>query len=249
MRISIITVVWNNEKTIRDAIDSIAEQTHENIEHIIVDGKSTDGTIEIVKSYGSQVAQFISEKDKGIYDAMNKGLALATGDIIGILNSDDVYTNEHVIARVAQEFKNNNTDSVFADLDYVDQNDLSKVVRKWRSSKFVPGSFAKGWHPAHPTFFVKKEVYEKYGTFDLSFQVSADFELMLRLLEKHQISSSYIPEVLVKMRNGGESNGAIKNILLGNKNIRRAFVKNGINVSKLYTPKRLASKVWQRIKK
>ncbi len=248
MKVSIVTVVYNNEKTIRDAIDSIQSQSYKNIEHIIIDGKSTDGTIDIIKSYGSKIAKLVSEKDNGIYDAMNKGLSLATGNIVGILNSDDIYADKNVISRVVEEFTKTNVDSVFADLDYVDQYDISKIVRKWRSSEFVQGSFVKGWHPAHPTFFVKKELYKKYGTFDLDFQVSADFELMLRFLERNHISSSYIPHVLVKMRNGGESNANIKNILLGNKHIRDAFAKNNIKVSKFYTPRRLLSKIWQRIK-
>ncbi len=249
MKVSIITVVYNNEKTIGDAIDSIQSQTYENIEHIIIDGKSTDKTVDIVKSYGNKIAKLISEKDNGIYDAMNKGLDLVTGDIIGILNSDDIYANKNVISRVVKEFSKTNVDSVFSDLDYVDQYDISKIVRKWRSSEFIQGSFVNGWHPAHPTFFVKKELYKKYGTFDLDFQVSADFELMLRFLERNHISSSYIPHVLVKMRNGGESNVSLKNILLGNKHIRNAFAKNNIKISKFYTPKRLALKIWQRIKK
>ncbi len=249
LKISIITVVYNNKETIRDAIESIQSQTYDNIEHIIIDGNSTDGTVNIVNSYGDKIAKFVSERDDGLYDAMNKGIELATGDVVGILNSDDVYFDDKVIERVMDEFVSKNVQSVFADLDFVDQYDIDKVVRKWRLSPYVPGSFAKGWHPAHPSFFVKKEVYDKYGMFDLELAISADFELMLRFLEKHHISTSYLPQVLVKMRMGGESTSSLKNTLLANKNVRKAFRKNGIKVSKFYTPKRLAIKALKRIAK
>ncbi len=248
-KISIITVVYNNKETIRDAIESIQSQTYDNIEHIIIDGNSTDGTVDIVSSYGDKISKFVSEPDDGLYDAMNKGISLATGDVVGILNSDDVYSDDQVIERVMDEFESKNVQSVFADLDFVDQYDINKVVRKWRLSPYVPGSFAKGWHPAHPSFFVKKEIYDKYGMFDLELAISADFELMLRFLEKHHISTSYLPQVLVKMRMGGESTSSLKNTLLANKNVRKAFRKNDIKVSRFYTPKRLAIKALKRASK
>lgn len=249
MKVSVITVVWNNEETISACIDSVLSQTHKEIEHIIIDGESTDKTIEIVRSYGNQVSKFISEKDNGIYDAMNKGIVLATGDIIGILNSDDFFSNNMVIETIVNEFENNNIDAVFADLDYVDYHDENKVKRRWRSKPYFESAFTRGWHPAHPTFYVKKDIYDKYGLFDLSFDISADFELMLRFIEKEKIKTSYIPNVLVKMREGGASNRSIKNILLGNKNIRRAFRKNGVKLDPLYTQKRLLKKAWQKVKK
>lgn len=249
MSISIITITYNSEKTLKDTIDSVMSQTYKDIEYIVIDGNSNDNTVDIVKSYGSKISKFISEPDHGIYDAMNKGLKLASGDIIGILNSDDIFYDETIVSRIVKEFEEKNVDCIFGDLYYVDQYDTNKIVRRWISSSFIPDSFANGWHPAHPTFYVKREIYEKYGYFDLEFSVSADFELMLRFLEKHKISSSYIPQVLIKMRDGGESNRSIKNILLGNKNIRRAFDKNGIKISKFYTPKRLAVKAWQKLKK
>jgi len=249
MKISIITVVWNNEKTIKNCIESILSQTYKNIEYIIVDGQSTDKTIEIIKSYGNKISKFISEKDNGIYDAMNKGISMASGDIVGILNSDDFYTNEKVIETIANEFLTKDIDATFSDLDYISFEDESKITRKWRSTPYSIGAFIKGWHPAHPTFFVKKEIYEKYGNFDLDFAISADFEIMLRFIEKHKIKTTHIPQVLVKMREGGESNQSIKNILKGNANVRKAFIKNGIKLDKLYTPKRLIKKVIQKIKK
>ena len=250
LKISIITVVWNNATTIKDAIDSVLSQTYENIQYIVVDGASSDGTVEIVQSYGNKITKFVSEKDNGLYDAMNKGISLATGDIVGVLNSDDVYFDKYVIENVLKRFEENDVDSVYGDLYYVEENDLNKVVRYWKSSDFKEGSFAKGWHPPHPTFFVKREVYEKYGLFDLEMKVSADFELMIRFLEKYKISTIYLPKVLVRMRTGGESNRSIKNIIAGNKSILRAFDKNGIKVNKLmYVFYRFVPKIIQMIKR
>jgi len=217
MKISIITVVRNNVATINDAIESVLSQTYKNIEYIIVDGASTDGTVEVVQGYTNKIDKFISEKDQGLYDAMNKGIGLATGDVIGILNSDDVYFDKNVLENIVNTFRDKQLDSVFGDLYYVNKDDLNKIVRYWKSSDFKLGSFAKGWHPPHPAFFVKKDIYEKYGMFDLQLKVSADFDLMLRFLEKYQISSMYLPKILVKMRIGGESNSSLKNIITSNK--------------------------------
>jgi glycosyltransferase involved in cell wall biosynthesis len=250
MTISIITITYNSEKTLKDTIKSVLNQSYKNIEYIIVDGNSKDKTIDIVKSYGDKISKFISEPDKGIYDAMNKGLKLATGDVIGILNSDDVYFDNLVIKKVINKFKNESVDGIYGDLFYVKEDDLNNVVRYWKSSKFIQGSFSKGWHPAHPTFFVKKDIYEKYGYFDLDMKVSADFEIMLRFLEKYKITTSYLPEVIVRMRLGGESNSSIGNIINGNKDILKAFDKNKIKVSKILYPfYRLIPKVIQVLKK
>ena len=154
MKISIITVVWNNAKTIRDAINSVLNQSYKDVEYIVVDGVSTDGTIEIVQSYGDKI-KFISEKDNGLYDAMNKGIRMATGDVVGILNSDDFYASDKILQIVANEFLNSNTDSVYANLEYVYANNPKKVIRYWKSKKYQDSLFRSGWHPAHPTFFVK----------------------------------------------------------------------------------------------
>lgn len=205
MKISIITVVWNNKETIKDAIDSILSQTYKNIEYIIIDGGSTDGTVEIIKSYGDKISKFVSEKDNGLYDAMNKGVSLATGDVIGILNSDDFYMDEFVIEKVVNEFKEKDADSVYADLIYVNSQNTDKVVRYYNSSYFSPDKFAYGWMPAHPTFFVKKWVYDKYGLFKTDYVVAADFDILARFLYLHKISYSYLKEVIVKMRMGGVS--------------------------------------------
>jgi len=205
MKISIITVVWNNAKTIKYAIDSVLNQTHKNIEYIILDGASTDGTIEIIRSYGDKISKFVSEPDKGIYDAMNKGIKLATGDVVGILNSDDFYIDDYVIEKVVKEFEEKQVDSVYADLVFVKPDDLSKAVRYYDSSSCGPENFQYALYPAHPTFFVRKWVYDKYGVFKTDYKIGADFDLMARFLYTNNISYSYIKEPLIKMRVGGVS--------------------------------------------
>ena len=205
MKISIITVVWNNKNSIKNAIDSVLNQTYKNIEYIIIDGVSTDGTIEIVRSYGDKVSKFLSEPDSGLYDAMNKGIFLATGDVVGILNRDDFYIDDQVIQRVVKEFEVKDVDSVYADLEFVKPVNLDKTVRYYDSSKFNPSKFAYGWMPAHPTFFVKRDIYKKYGVFRADLKIAADFDILARFLFTHKISYSYMQEVLVKMRLGGVS--------------------------------------------
>ena len=205
MKISIITVVRNNQETIKDAIDSVLSQTYQNIEYIIIDGASIDGTVKIVQSYGDKITKFVSESDKGLYDAMNKGIVLATGNVIGILNSDDLYVDEFVIEKVVKKFSKDQVDSIYADLVYVKSGNLDKTVRYYDSSKFDLLKFAYGWMPAHPTFFVKKEIYEKYGVFRTDLKVAADFDMLIRFLYTHKISYSYMQDVLVKMRIGGVS--------------------------------------------
>lgn len=210
MKISIITVVWNNKDTIKNAIDSVLEQTYKNIEYIVVDGASTDCTVEVVQSYGDKISKFVSEPDRGLYDAMNKGIALATGDVVGILNSDDFYIDEYVIEKVVREFEEKQVDSIYADLVYVKPENIEKVVRCYDSSHFAPEKFAYGWMPAHPTFFVKRWIYEKYGVFRTDLKIGADFDILARFLYTHKISHSYMKEVFVKMRTGGVSTGGLK---------------------------------------
>ena len=231
MKISIITVVWNNKDTIKDAIDSVLAQTYENIEYIIIDGASSDGTVEIVKSYGNKITKFLSEKDNGLYDAMNKGIVQATGDIVGILNSDDFYIDEFVIEKVVQEFKDKEVDSLFADLVFVKPENLDKTVRYYDSSHFRPEKFAYGWMPAHPTFFVRKEIYDKYGTFKLDYKIAADYEILVRFLQKYKISYTYLNQVIIKMRLGGISTNGVKSNYILNKEIIRACRENGISTS------------------
>jgi glycosyltransferase involved in cell wall biosynthesis len=228
LKISIITVVWNNKNTIRDAIDSVLNQTYKNIEYIIIDGASTDGTVEIVKSYDDKITKFISEPDKGLYDAMNKGISASSGEIVGILNSDDFYKDKFVVEKIVNEFNKTQCDSVYADLIYIKPDNIEKTVRYYDSSYFSPEKFAYGWMPAHPTFFVKKNIYEKYGVFKTDYKIAADYELLVRFLSKNKVTYSYIKEPIVKMRLGGASTSGIKSNYTLNKEIIRACKENDI---------------------
>ncbi len=228
MKISIITVVWNNKETIKYAINSILNQTYKNIEYIIVDGASTDGTIEIVKSYGDKITKFISERDNGLYDAMNKGIALATGEIIGILNSDDFYIDNFVIEKVIKEFEKNQCDSLYADLVYVKPENLNKTVRYYDSSKCGIKNFKYALYPAHPTFFVKRWVYEKYGIFKTDYKIGADFDIMARFLYTNKINYIYLKEPLIKMRIGGVST-SFSSIWINSLEQLRVCKENNIN--------------------
>ena len=212
MKVSIITAVYNSEKTIEDCAQSIIAQTHPEIEHIVIDGGSTDGTLEILEKYKEHFAYLVSEKDKGFYDAINKGLKVATGDLVGTLNADDLYAHNQVIDKVVNKIKSQAVDSCYGDLVYVHPQDTSKVIRYWKSGDYADGQFRKGWMPPHPTFFVRREIYERYGGFNLEFKISSDYELLLRFFEKHKISTSYLPDVLVKMRWGGKSNQNLLNL-------------------------------------
>ena len=244
MKISIITVAFNSGLTIKDTFNSIRSQDYDNIEYIVIDGNSSDDTVDIIKSNEDIIYKWISENDKGIYDAMNKGISLATGDVVGILNSDDVYFEPQSISLVMNEFLNNENDIVYGNINYVSK-DLNSIIRTWRSSKYKMGSFKYGWHPPHPSFFVKKTLYNKYGTYDLDLSVAADFDVMLRFLEKHNAKSKFIDRVITKMRIGGESNRSIKNILMGRKNIKDSFIKNNIKPYPLYTLFRYLPKIFE----
>ena len=231
LKISIITVCFNSDKTIADTLRSARDQTHADIEHIIVDGGSKDDTLAVVALEAMPGHKLVSEKDKGIYDAMNKGIALATGDVIGLINSDDFYPTPHVLETVAAALEASGADSCYGDLCYVQQDDVSKIVRYWRSAPFAPGLFGRGWCPPHPTFFVRREVYERLGGFDLGFKIGADIELMARFMEVGRISSQYIPQVLVHMRMGGTTNRSISNVVKQNLEIRRGFLALGLGFS------------------
>ena len=242
MKISIITCVYNNSKTIAEAIESVLSQTHDDIEYIIIDGASTDGTIDIINQYKDKISTIVSEPDKGIYDGLNKGIQLATGDIIGFLHSDDLYQHNNVIKMTDETFDKYNVDSVYGDLTYVSKDNTSNVIRYWKSGGFTLKKLAHGWMPPHPTFFVKRKVYEEAGVFDTSFKIAADYDIILRLLGKYKISTHYIPEVLIKMRVGGESNKSLKNLFQKSLDDFRAMKNNGIggigsllikNISKL----------------
>lgn len=228
MKVSIITVVFNGATTIRDCIESVLAQTYTDIEYIIIDGKSTDGTVKIVESYSRKIALFHSGPDKGLYDAMNKGLCCATGDIIGILNSDDFYYNQHVVAHIVQRFKDTSADGIYADLVYVDAVDTNRIKRYWRAGLYWPGAFRWGWMPPHPTFFIKRSVYKQFGCFNPSLGSAADYELMLRFIHKNKIHLEYLPEVVTVMRMGGISNRTIANRIAANRNDRKAWEINGL---------------------
>ena len=228
MKVSIITITYNSEATIRDTIESVINQTYKNIEYIFIDGKSTDNTISIIKSYGENISTLISEKDNGLYDALNKGIALATGDIIGILHSDDFYTNFNVITNIVSSFDKSNADAVYADLYYVDKNNTNQIHRKWKSGNYKDGMFLNGWMPPHPTFFVKRIIYEKFGSFNSALTSAADYELMLRLIHKHKIKLVYLAEFIIKMRVGGKSNISLKNRIRANKEDRLAWKLNNV---------------------
>ena len=243
MIISLITATFNSGATLRDTFESVLKQSFKDVEYIVVDGNSTDTTLEIIQEYEPKFGKrmkWISEPDKGIYDAMNKGISMATGDVIGILNSDDFFADSKILEIIAREI--DGVDSVYGDLDFVNSENIREIVRQWKGSQYHRGAFLKGWHPAHPTFYTRKKCYDAFGGFDTSFDVSADFELMLRFLEKGQISNKYIPYTFVKMRIGGESTGSLNKIIIGNKNILRAFKKNGFKISPFYTIRRLAPK-------
>jgi len=228
MKVSIITVSLNSAKTIEDCIQSVLNQSYKNIEYIIIDGGSTDGTLDIIKKYESKISFWISEKDYGIYHAMNKGINLATGKIIGIINSDDIYADNFVIENIVEFITKENVDSCYGNLIYVDRKNTNKIIRFWKAREYSRIAFQKGWMPPHPTFFVKKEVYEKYGLFNLKFPIVADYELMLRLLYKHKISIAYIPKVLVKMRIAGKSRPSFINIINNSISCYHAWKANGL---------------------
>ena len=228
MKISIITITYNSASTIEETLLSVINQTYKDIEYIIVDGKSTDDTLKIIEKHKAGISKLISEKDNGLYDALNKGIEMATGDVIALLHSDDFYIDTNVIQKYADTFLKNNSDSVYSDLYYVDKINTDKIIRKWKSGEYSSKSFVNGWMPPHPTFFVKKELYKKFGKFNLDFKSAADYELMLRFIQKNKISISYLPEYTVKMRVGGKSNVSVQNRVNANREDRRAWEINGL---------------------
>jgi len=236
MKITIITVCYNSASHIADAINSVSSQDYKHIEHIVIDGNSNDGTQKIIEENSDKLSFWLSEMDHGIYDAMNKGIRRATGDVIGILNSDDFYYNKHVISKVAKAFSDEDVEAVFGDLIFVDPNNLDKTVRTYSSKKWHPDRFARGYMPAHPTFFVKREFYEKHGLFETDYEIAADYELLVRLLYVHKLKYRYLPMKMVKMRKGGVSSNGIRSNIVLNKEIIRACRKHGIktNILKIY---------------
>ena len=228
MKVSIITVVYNGAKTISDCIDSVLGQNYPHLEYLIIDGGSTDGTLEIVQKYGSKIAVVCSEPDRGIYDAMNKGIALATGELIGILNADDFYKDNDVVSKIVSELNKAQADAIYADLVYVDSEKTHIIKRYWRSGVFEAKSFLWGWMPPHPTFFLKSASYSKFGNYRLDLGSAADYELMFRMLHVNRIKTAYMPEITTIMRAGGVSNENVFNRLKANKNDQKAWQVNQI---------------------
>jgi len=226
MKVSVITICYNSEKTIEDTIRSVISQSHTDIEYIIVDGNSTDSTISIIKSFSNQVTNWVSEPDKSLYDALNKGLAMATGEVVGFLHSDDMFADNQVIASVVDSFDAGPVDSVYGDIQYVDQLDTDKTLTFRKSGKFRRIKFWFGWSPPHPTFYMKRALYEKYGGFDISFKIAADYDTLLRYLIRERVTTIYNPAIRVKMRVGGISNKTMKNVSQKWGEDHRAMKKN-----------------------
>jgi glycosyltransferase involved in cell wall biosynthesis len=229
MKVSIITITYNSAQTVEDTIRTVVEQDYPNLEYLIIDGKSKDSTLKIVEKYKDRISKVISEKDNGLYDALNKGIKNATGDIVGMLHSDDLYSNYQVISKVVKKFEEDPTvEGVYADLVFVNRNDVNKPMRVWESGEYKEDAFLQGWMPPHPTFFVRKEVYEKFGGFNTGLKLSADYELMLRLIHKNKIKVSYLKETIVKMRMGGVSNVSFFVKLKANLEDKMAWKLNGL---------------------
>lgn len=228
MKVSIITVTYNSEKHLASCIESVLHQSHPDIEYIVVDGASTDNTLSIIQQFDENIDLWMSEKDRGMYDAINKGMRKATGDVIGILNSDDILASHDTISNIVRCFKEAGVDSVYGDLVYVDSEDTTKVHRYWKSSPYNRNAFRWGWMPAHPTFYVRREIVEQLGGYETHFFSAADFELMTRYLYKHRISSCYLPQLIVKMRNGGMSNSSLKKRLRANRRDYLALKRNDV---------------------
>jgi len=213
LKISVVTAVFNSVSTIDQAIRSVESQVGANVEHIVVDGASSDGTLAILLDRRESISVLVSEPDHGIYDALNKGIALATGDVVGFLHSDDLYADEHVLARIAAAFENSDVDAVYGDLDYVQRCRPDRVLRQWRSGMFSPRALSTGWMPPHPTLYLRRELYARLGNFDTAYRIASDYEFMLRLLSDPRVKVVYLPEVFVRMRMGGASNRSLSNIL------------------------------------
>ena len=229
MKISIITATYNSRKNISTAINSLNEQTYSNIEWIIVDGASKDNTVELITADFKGNLHTISEKDNGIYDALNKGINKATGDIIGFLHSDDLLATSDILKEIADIFRQNDVDGVYGDLQYVKKEKICHVIRHWKSQEFNSSFLNKGWMPPHPTLFLKKDVYEKHGQFNLDYKIAADYDLILRIFNDPILKFHYLSKVITKMRVGGASNRSLKNILQKSSEDYRALKKNNLN--------------------
>lgn len=228
LKISVVTAVFNRERTIANAIESVARQDYENIEHVIQDGGSTDATLLEIKRVARQDVRLHSERDSGIYDGINKGIKRANGDVIGLMHSDDFFASRRIISHVAEALKNPDVDGVYGDLDYVSEDDTNLVIRKWRSGQYERKRLAYGWMPPHPTLYLRREVFDLWGFYDTSFKISADYDAMLRFLIKGGVNLTYVPEVFVKMRVGGASNSSMRKIAQKSIEDYRAIKRNSV---------------------
>ncbi len=249
MKVSIITVTFNSEKYLEQTILSLLEQTYKNIEYIVIDGKSTDNTMSIIKKYENRIDKIISEKDNGMFDALNKGMAIATGDIIGVLHSDDIFNSPDVIESVVRAFEENKVDTLYGDLEYVYPEDINKLYRIWKSKTFKRSNFHWGWMPAHTTFYFKRSLLEKYGNYETHYFSSADYEFMSRYLYKFKLSSFYLPKLIVRMRRGGLSNNNIYKRLRANRRDYLAMKVNGVPFAFIVSILKPLSKLHQYYKK
>lgn len=248
MKISIITATYNSEDTLKDTLESVLKQKYQDYEHIIVDGLSKDSTMQIVKEYEKKYdgkLKYISEKDTGIYDAMNKGIKKATGDVIGFLNSDDIYANENVLSDIANMFNTKKCDGIYANLIFMDEETMSKPQRVWKSKK---GSLYTGWHPAHPTLYLKREVYDKIGVFNLQYRIVADYDFMIRMMKNKDIKLAYIDKYLVYMRLGGISTNGLKGYIKNMRESKKALKNNKIKFASIITFNRVIKTIFQMLK-
>lgn len=250
MKISVITITYNSQFTVEDTIKSVLSQDYPEVEYIIVDGLSKDNTMEVINRYRNRISKIVSEKDKGLYDALNKGIGMATGEVVGMLHSDDIYADEHVLSRIAEEFKKDRqTQAVYGDLVFVNRADTNKVMRTWIAGEYSEDAFLQGWMPPHPTFYIKKECYDKYGVFNTSLKLSADYELMLRMIHKNKVNVRYIPQTLIKMRMGGVSNVSFFVKLKANLEDKLAWKLNDIEPGKFTLLKKPLHKLKQYFKR
>jgi glycosyltransferase involved in cell wall biosynthesis len=248
MRISVITAVYNRSRTVAQALTSVLTQNYKNVETIVIDGASTDSTLIEIEPFKGSLSMFVSERDEGVYDALNKGIQLATGDVIGFLHADDLLENESTLARVAEAFDDKRVEAIYGDLLYVRYNDVDHVVRYWRAGEFSPRQLRRGWMPPHPTFYVRRSVYERLGSFDTRYKIAADYDSILRFLGRGGVAVRYIPEVLVRMRLGGISNqslGAILQKTTEDLNILRRNNMGGVGALVLKNARKV-SQFWQR---
>lgn len=249
MKISIITVVYNNDKTIKDAMQSVLLQNYIDIEYIVIDGNSKDNTVNFIKEFEDKLGCFISENDDGLYDAMNKGIRIATGDVIGILNSDDLYQDLDVIKDVMEQFNNDpDLDILYGDLVYVKSDEINKVVRNWKSKTYYDRFFENANVPPHPSLFVKKKVYNEAGLFNLDYKIASDYEFMLRIFKNHTFKSKYYNRLIVRMRLGGASNGGFSSVIKQNKEVLNAWKNNNLKRPFYLMPLRVLKKFGQFIK-